>query len=75
LQIAKRPTALSGDSDAPADLKWGPSIALGAAIIYLLSNDGEDVLPPLVALNEAFLSSIRSDKNNRLLGGVVQRSF
>ena len=38
LKIAyrKRPDALDGDSSAPLDVKWGPLIALGAAILFLL---------------------------------------
>lgn len=75
LHIAKRPTALSSDSDAPADLKHGPAIALGSANIYLLSNDGADVVQELGGLTKYLFSSIRSDKIKRLLGGVVDRSF
>ncbi len=75
LHIADRPTALSGDSDAPADRKWGNAIALGAAIIYLQSNDGNDIVKELTPLGVYLLNSIQSDKTKRLLGGVVQRSF
>ena len=36
LSIADRPTAFASDAAVPADLKWGPMIALGAAILYLI---------------------------------------
>ncbi len=74
LQIGDRPTALSSDSDAPADLKWGRAIALGSAIHFMKSKD-EPVSPELLSLAKGLFDSIRSDKNKRLLGQVVQRSF
>lgn len=73
LQIADRPTEL-GDSDAPADAKHGPAIALGAAIIYL-KKQKEPIDEGLTSLADYLFGSIRSDKNKRLLGGIVQRSF
>lgn len=36
-----RPTALSGDSDTLSDEAWGPLVALGAAMDYLGSQEGE----------------------------------
>jgi hypothetical protein len=73
LQIAERPTEL-GDSDAPADAKHGPAIPLGAAILFMKGNE-EPVDDGLTSLADYFFKSIRSDKNKRLLGGVVQRRF
>jgi len=73
LQIADRPTALS-DSDAVADLKWGPAIALQAAILYMESKE-ETIDPSLIRQVKYYFGSIRSDKIKRLLGGVVERSF
>lgn len=75
LQIADRPTALSGDADAPADTKWGPAIALQTAILFMEKKDGQDVTESLQAQKRYFFDSIRSDKNKRLLGGVVRREF
>lgn len=37
----QRPTALSADSDEPTDTKWGLALALGSAIKYLSSLEGE----------------------------------
>ncbi len=74
LQIADRPTALSGDSDAPADLKWGPAIAIAAAIFFMRGQD-EPVDDGLTNLANYLFDSIRSDKNKRLLGRVVERAF
>lgn len=74
LQIADRPTALASDSDAIADLKWGPAIALQSAILFMQTKD-EEISTSLLKQRNYYFESIRSDKNKRLLGGVVQRSF
>lgn len=75
LQISKRPTALASDSDAVADPKHGPAIALGAANIFLLTNDGDDIVQELAPLTNYFFGQIKQDKIKRLLGQEIVRSF
>lgn len=75
LQIADRPTALASDSDAPADLKWGNAIALGAANIFLLSKGETETVQELAPLVRYLFDSIRSDKIKRQLGGEIERNF
>jgi len=72
-----RGTALeSDDSNALPDVKWGPAIALGDAILYMMEiqKDTENAQ----VLNEAFefrIKSISSKYRNQLIGGQVERSF
>jgi len=40
--VYKRPTAFAVDADMPADMRWGPMIAAGAAILYLQSIGSEE---------------------------------
>ncbi len=61
----QRPAALSGDSDAPPDVKWGQAIATGAAIKWLATKEGE--LERLTELNALHMTNIRSIKRKRLL--------
>jgi len=75
LSIADRPAAFTGDSDTPADTKYGPAIARGAAIAYLDSRGGQERILDLAISTKHMFDSIRSDKLKRLLGGVVQRRF
>lgn len=74
LQISKRPTALTA-SDEIADPKHGQAIAIGAANLYLLSNDGTDIVQDLAPMTKYLFDSIGSDKIKRLLGQVVQRRY
>lgn len=75
LTIANRPTALSSDSDAPADPKQGPAIARGAALIYLSSHGGQERIDELAKSTRYFFDSLKEDGVERLLGGQVQRRF
>lgn len=75
LVIADRPTALQNDSDAPADKKHGPMIALNSANIFLLGKKEIEVVGDLVPLTSYYKSSINSDKIKRLLGSEIIRRF
>lgn len=75
LQIAQRPDELVEDTDTVDDPKWGPAVAIGAANIYLLTNDGPDVVQDLAGLTAYFFDQIKSDKIKRLLGQTVVRTF
>lgn len=57
--ITKRPVAI--DAGAPLDVKWGPVIASGAAIIYL-GRDGQEVPQSVQAVFDFRMNSIRSKK-------------
>jgi len=74
LQIADRPTALTG-TDEIADAKHGPAIARGAALQYLGPRGGQQRITELALTTEHMFNSIRSDKIKRLLGQVIQRNF
>lgn len=73
--IADRPIALADDDAVPADPKWGPAIARGAAIMYLEPRGGQKRIADLLVTTKYYFGSIRSDKIKRLLGSPVQRSF
>lgn len=73
--ISERPSALSGDTDAPADTRWGPMIARGTAILYLDSIGDMTRRDNLRDGAKYYVDSIGSDKIRRLLGQVVKRSF
>lgn len=73
--IADRPTAFADDDAVPADPKWGPAIARGAAIMYLEPRGGQKRITDLAVTTKHYFGSIRSDKIKRLLGSPVQRSF
>lgn len=75
LTIADRPTAFSGDDATPADPKWGPAIARGAAILYLSARGGQQRITDLAVSTKYYFDSIKSDKIKRLVGGQVQRRF
>ena len=74
LQIADRPDELA-DADTVDDPKWGPAVAIGAANIFLLSNDGDDIVKSLASLTNYFIAQITEDKIKRLLGQEIQRNF
>ncbi len=74
LQIADRPTALSG-ATILADPKHGPAIARGTAIMYLEPRGGKERIADLALTTTRMFNSIRSDKIKRLLGQEVQRNF
>ncbi|KKN19563.1 hypothetical protein LCGC14_0944490 [marine sediment metagenome] len=72
LQIAKRPTALSG-ATVIADPKHGKAIARGAAIQFLEPRGGQKRIDDLAFTTRFMFNSIRSDKIKRLLGQEIQR--
>lgn len=74
LTIYDRPTALVSD-DELADPKHGPVVARGSAILYLGPRGGQERIAELKATTKHIFDSVRSDKINRLLGQVVERSF
>jgi hypothetical protein len=74
LQIADRPTAL-GASDAIADLRWGPMIPLGAAILFLNGVHDDARANELMEIMKYRKNNVRSDKIKRLLGGEIVRNF
>jgi hypothetical protein len=74
LQIADRPVAL-GASDAIADLRWGPMIPLGAAILYLNDVHDDERANELMQTMKYRRDNVRSDKIKRLLGGEIERNF
>ena len=75
-----RPSALAADTDVPGDPKWGPAIALGAAIIYLAPRGGSKRIEELTgipnfSLAEYRLSSIKTKKRLSMRGRVAEPSF
>jgi len=68
-----RPDVLSDDSSVPSDVKWGPMIALGAAILYLAPK-GDSVRlkqltgDPNFSLADYRLSSIKTKKRLAMRG-------
>ena len=71
-----RPDVFANDDAVPADPKWGPAIALGAAIYHLLE-DGKD-LEKVKGLDPVFtkrIASISKKRRDQLIGGQVERSF
>ena len=74
LQIADRPTALTANQ-AVVDLRWGPMIPLGAAILYLKGVHDDQRAGELVTTMKYRKDNVRSDKIKRLLGGEIGRNF
>lgn len=72
-----RPDALDHDSDsAPLDIKWGPAIALGAAILYVKSViKDEDRARELKPLFDYFIDQIRGKDIMQMTERVIERSF
>lgn len=75
LSIGDRPTAFTGDSDAPEDIKWGPMIALGAAILFLKGVHDDTRADELVSTMKYFKDGVNSDKWKRLKGRVREPQF
>lgn len=73
--IADRPSAFADDDAVPSDIKWGPMIARGAAMLYLSSIGNMERVAELNVGAKYYMGSIRSDKIKRLLGQQVERSF
>lgn len=75
-----RPDELSSDASVPADVKWGPMIALGAAIIYLAPRGGQERIAELTgipnfSLAEYRLNSIKMKKRLSMRGRSAEPSF
>lgn len=75
-----RPDALADDAAVPGDPKWGPMIALGAAIIYLAPRGGQQRIAELTgnpnfSLAEYRISSIKTKKRLSMRGRVAEPSF
>ena len=75
-----RPTALADDAAVPGDPKWGPMIALGAAIIYLSPRGGQQRIAELTgnpnfSLADYRISSIKKKKRLSMRGRVAEPSF
>lgn len=56
----KRPEAFATDAAVPLDVKWGPMIALGAAILYLAKKGDQDRITELVG-GPMTLADLRMD--------------
>ena len=74
LQIADRPTALTG-ATVIADPKHGPMIAAGAAILYLNSVKDLDGAKEISVQFNYYQNGTKQDRIKRLLGQPIQRSF
>jgi hypothetical protein len=74
LQIADRPIALTAN-EAIADLRWGPMIPLGAAILFLKGVHDDERADELQSTLNYRKNNVRSDKIKRLLGGEIVRNF
>jgi hypothetical protein len=74
LQVAQRPTALSG-STTIADPKHGPMIAAGAAMLYLNSVKDFDGAKEIAVQFKYYQRAVKQDKIKRLLGQPIKRSF
>lgn len=70
--ITKRPDAI--DAGAPLDIKWGPVIAAGSAILYLGRN-GEKLPDNLQSIFDFRMNSIRSKKKTRNQAKTTKPSF
>ncbi len=70
-----RPAALSGDTVAPPDKKWGPMIALGAAIRYLATRGGQGRIAELKEITSYTLTSIQKKKRLQMRGRTAEPNF
>lgn len=75
-----RPSSLADDAAIPLDPKWGPAIAMGAAVIYLAPRGGQKRIEELTgipnfSLAEYRLSSIKTKKRLSMRGRVAEPSF
>ena len=74
-----RPTALVA-ATAPSDVKWGPMIAMGAAILYLAPRGGQARIEELTgipnfSLADYRLSSIKTKKRLSMRGRIAEPRF
>lgn len=74
-----RPSALSGDDSIPADKKWGPAIALGTAILYLIEvvklSEEDKRVQDLRSAFDYRISSIRKKWIFQNTERVIERAF
>jgi len=75
-----RPIALAADASVPADMKQGPAIAMGAAIMYLAPRGGQARIAELTgtpnfSLADYMLKSIQTKKRLSMRGRVAEPSF
>ncbi len=70
-----RPAALTGDTDAPPDKKWGPMIALGSAIRYLSTRGGQARVDELKEITSYTLTSIQKKKRLQMRGRTAEPNF
>ena len=75
LSISDRPIAFADDDAVPDDAKWGPVIASMSALLFVKRKGEDEIARNIGVVSEKYMSSVRSDKIERLLGTVVQRSF
>lgn len=75
-----RPSPLGDDAAVPGDMKWGPMIALGAAILYLAPRGGQKRIEELTgvpnfSMANYILKSIKTKKRLSMRGRVAEPSF
>ena len=68
ISVADRPTAFASDDALPADPKWGPMIALGAAILFLGPKTDPERVLTLLGLFTQHKDGIRLDAYKRMKG-------
>jgi hypothetical protein len=70
---ADRPTAFSADTSTPTDVSWGPAIALGAAIQYLVGIKDIEAANDLAPLAKYLFSGLKNKKIKRMYGRTILR--
>jgi len=70
-----RPSALTGDTVAPADPKNGRQIAIGAAALYLAPRGDKDRLADVILMSDYCLDSIKANKRFQMRGRVAEPNF
>lgn len=71
-----RPTAFTQDTSAPSDVKWGPAIASGSALMYItqVMKDSE-LAQTIIPIHDSYIKSIRGKKIKQMTEIKIQRSF
>ena len=70
-----RPDALPDDTSVPGDVKWGPAIAIGAAILYLAEKGGQDRIAEISGSAQYMIKSIRTKKRLAMRDRVAEPLF
>lgn len=82
--LLSRPTALSSDTSTPSDIRWGPVLALGAAILFIgprvprdakAAKRQEAVIGRWEGMIRAYLLSINKKSIFQMTGRPARRSF